>query len=48
MESWIKAHVNCFEYMGGVAKILVPDNLKTGVDRISWNGSEINRSLPFG
>lgn len=44
MESWIKAHVNCFEYMGGVARILVPDNLKTGVDRISWNGSEINRT----
>jgi len=30
-EAWITAHVNTFEYMGGVARILVPDNLKTGV-----------------
>jgi len=44
MESWIQAHVNCFEYLGGVAKILVPDNLKTGVDRVSWHNSVINRT----
>lgn len=42
--SWIQAHVNCFRYMGGVAKILVPDNLKTGVDSVSRGGSVINRT----
>jgi transposase len=42
MESWIKAHVNCFTYMNGVAKILVPDNLKTGVQYASWFDSTIN------
>lgn len=44
MQSWIKAHVNCYEYMGGVAKILVPDNLKTGVDRISRKETVINKT----
>ncbi len=28
MESWINAHVNAFQYFGGVPRILVPDNLK--------------------
>ena len=30
-EAWITAHVNAYSYFGGVARILVPDNLKTGV-----------------
>lgn len=30
-ENWITAHVHAFEYFGGVAQTLVPDNLKTGV-----------------
>lgn len=30
-ENWITAHIHAFEYFGGVAKTLVPDNLKTGV-----------------
>jgi len=29
--SWIDAHVRMFHYFGGVAKILVPDNLKTAI-----------------
>jgi len=44
MQSWIQAHVNCYEYMGGVTKILVPDNLKTGVDRVSHKESVINKT----
>jgi transposase len=30
-ESWITAHINAFEYIGGVPAILVPDNTKTAV-----------------
>ena len=30
-ESWIAAHVNAYNFFGGVSRILVPDNLKTGV-----------------
>ena len=31
LASWIKSHVHAFEFFGGVAQILVPDNLKSGV-----------------
>lgn len=44
MASWIQAHINCFEYMGGVAKILVPDNLKVGVDHVSRYETVINKT----
>ena len=30
-ENWIAAHVNAYRFFGGVTRILVPDNLKTGV-----------------
>ena len=29
--SWINAHIHMYEYFGGVARILVPDNCKTAV-----------------
>ena len=31
MASWIKAHVHAFNLFGGVARLMVCDNLKTGV-----------------
>lgn len=31
--SWIDAHVHAFEHFGGVGRLLVPDNLRTGVSR---------------
>jgi len=31
LPSWIQSHVQAFEFFNGVAEILVPDNLKTGV-----------------
>ena len=31
MASWIGSHVRAFEYFGGVAEKVVPDNLKSGV-----------------
>lgn len=42
--SWIAAHVHMYEYFGGVAKILVPDNCRTAVDHNnkSWNDPRIN------
>lgn len=30
-KSWISAHVHMYEYFGGVAKILMPDNCRTAV-----------------
>jgi len=45
MENWITAHVNMFRYFGGSAVMLVPDNLKTGVDHTQdWYSPQINRT----
>lgn len=43
-ECWISAHVNAYRYFGGVTRILVPDNLKTGVERASWYTPVINKT----
>ena len=42
-ESWLTAHVNMFRYFGGVPRILVPDNLKTGITRADRYDPVINR-----
>jgi transposase len=41
---WTAAHVEAFEFFGGVPARLVPDNLKTGVDRPDLYDPKINRS----
>ena len=43
-EAWINAHVNAYRYFGGVTRILVPDNLKTGVIKNTKNETVLNRS----
>ena len=43
-ESWISAHVNAYRHFNGSTRILVPDNLKTGVSRTSAHEPVINRS----
>jgi transposase len=43
-QAWITAHVHMYEYFGGVAKILVPDNCKTAViHNKGWYKQEINK-----
>ena len=42
--SWIAGHVNAYEYFGGVTRILVPDNLKTGVTKHTKSEIVLNRS----
>ena len=44
LPSWIAAHINCFKYFGGVPKTLVPDNLKTGVNKAIFYEPELNRT----
>jgi len=42
-QAWITAHVHMYEYFGGVAKILVPDNCKTAVvHNGGWYNQQIN------
>ena len=43
-EAWIAAHVNAYRYFGGVTRILVPDNLKTGVIKNSRTETVINKT----
>jgi transposase len=43
-ESWITAHVHMYNFFGGVTRILIPDNLKTGVEKPSWYSPVINKS----
>jgi len=43
-EAWIAAHVNAYNYFGGVARMLVPDNLKTGVVKHTKNEIVLNKS----
>ena len=40
---WIAAHVNMFQYFSGVTRMLVPDNLKTGVEKTDWYSPDINK-----
>jgi transposase len=42
--AWTDAHVAAFEFFGGVPARLVPDNLRTGVDRPDLYDPKINRS----
>lgn len=43
-KAWITAHIHMYEFFGGVAKILVPDNCTTAVNhqRSDWYTPELN------
>jgi transposase len=42
--AWIAAHNHAFRYYGGVTRIIVPDNLRTGVDRNTKVETVINKT----
>ena len=44
LPDWIGSHVRLFQHIGGVPRLLVPDNLKSGVNKASFYDPEINRS----
>ena len=44
LPDWIEAHVRMFAFFGGVPRLVVPDNLKSGVNKASFYDPEINRS----
>jgi len=43
-EDWIRAHVNAYAYYNGVTRLLIPDNLKTGVDKNAKTETVINKT----
>ncbi|WP_240547117.1 IS21 family transposase [Mesorhizobium tianshanense] len=44
LPDWIGSHVRMFRFLDGVPRLIVPDNLKSGVSRASFYDPEINRS----
>jgi len=42
-ESWISAHNHAYRFFGGATRILVPDNLKTGVEKVGKSEVVINK-----
>lgn len=43
-ECWTTAHIHAYAFFGGVTKVLIPDNLKTGVEKASWYTPTINKT----
>lgn len=42
-QAWITAHIHMYQYFGGVARILVPDNCKTAVvHNGGWYNQQVN------
>ena len=44
LENWLNCHVHAYEYFGGVTRLLIPDNLKTGVTKTNRYETVLNRS----
>ncbi len=44
LENWLTCHVHAYEYFGGVTRLLIPDNLKTGVTKNTRYETVMNRS----
>ena len=44
MASWITAHVHAFSWMGGLPRVIIPDNCRTAVSRSNYYDPAINRS----
>lgn len=42
LPSWIHAHINAFEYFGGVPEITIPDNLKAAVTKACRYEPDLN------
>jgi len=43
-QAWIQAHINAFGYFGGVTRILIPDNLKTGITKHTRHEMVVNKT----
>jgi len=42
MDHWLGAHMRAFEFFGGVPKLIVPDNAKTGVNKACRYDPDLN------
>src|SRR5271157_1031085 len=44
LENWIGSHIRTFEFLGGVPKLVIPDNPRTGVNRACRYEPDLNRT----
>jgi transposase len=44
LENWITAHIHAFAHFEGVPRMVIPDNLKTGVEKVEWYTPVINKT----
>jgi hypothetical protein len=44
LDKWLLAHVNTLRYLGGIPRVIVPDNCKTATTKPSYYDPTINRS----
>jgi transposase len=44
LPDWVGSHVRMFRFFGGVPRLVVPDNLKSGVNKANFYDPDINRS----
>jgi len=44
LSDWIGAHVRLFRFCGGLPRLVVPDNLKSAVNKASFYDPEVNRT----
>ena len=42
LEDWVMSHVRCFEFLGGVPDLLIPDNLKSATTRACKYDPDLN------
>jgi transposase len=42
LASWIAAHVRCFEFLGGVPRVVVPDNTRSAVTHSCYYEPQLN------
>jgi transposase len=42
LSNWIDSHIHTFEYFGGVTRITVPDNIRTGISKACRYEPDIN------
>ena len=44
LPDWLGSHVRMFRFFGGAPRLIVPDNLRSGVNKASFYDPEVNRS----
>jgi transposase len=42
LEDWVMSHARCFEFLGGVPELVIPDNLKSGVSKACRYEPDLN------